>query len=175
MYTFKLQESQKNYDVVMVRVLFAITATASFLMIGTKGLYMLFVGLAAAIASYYINFIRQKIKIDWLLCIAVIILTAVTFQLLFLLIIALHFALKKWVLKSYIIQVHEQGVHISRTLKETSTEWNKIEFVVLKDSLLTIQYKAAGYIQEPVELPKDCSEAFFNQFCNEQLSKSNNS
>ena len=51
-------------------------------------------------------------------------------------------------------------------------QWNELTNVILKDELLTIDFKNNKIIQQPIAYPEAINEKEFNEFCNEQLIKS---
>ena len=70
------------------------------------------------------------------------------------------------------VMVQEDGVHLTRVFKTVYFPWVAMENVVLKDSLLTVDFKTNKLIQiEIVEGNKLTDESEFNLFCTEQLKR----
>ena len=64
----------------------------------------------------------------------------------------------------------DEGIHLTRVFKTVIFPWTEMENVILKDNLLTIDFKSNKIIQvEIVEPGKAIDETEFNLFCNEQL------
>lgn len=64
----------------------------------------------------------------------------------------------------------KEGVELSRVFKTVFISWVQLQNVVLKDNLLTIDFKTNKILQ--VEIKEDnpaVDELEFNQFCNQQL------
>ncbi len=47
-------------------------------------------------------------------------------------------------------------------------QWQAVEFIVLKDGLLTLEYKNGRVLQQPIEKDPALTEANFNEFCQQQ-------
>ena len=63
-----------------------------------------------------------------------------------------------------------EGIHIARVFKTTVFPWAAMDNVILKDNLLTIDFKTNKIIQvEIVEPEKAVDESEFNRFCNELM------
>ena len=72
--------------------------------------------------------------------------------------------------KKTIILFSKDGVHFKRVFKTMIYPWQKIDNVVLKDNLLTIDLVSNKLIQaEIIELTDPADEKLFNRFCAEQL------
>jgi hypothetical protein len=69
--------------------------------------------------------------------------------------------------KKIAIQVDDQYILYSSFPKKTFL-WDSLNNVVLKDGMLTIDFKNNTIIQQLIE-EKDIDEAIFNQFCTHQL------
>lgn len=68
------------------------------------------------------------------------------------------------------VLVSAEGVLLTRVFKTIIFPWTEMENVILKDNLLTIDFKTNKIIQvEVVETAKAVDEFEFNRFCTEQL------
>ena len=73
--------------------------------------------------------------------------------------------------KSTTVLFNDEGVHLTRVFKTVIFPWAGMENVILKDNLLTIDFKTNKIIQvEIVESSRMVDETEFNQFCNMQMS-----
>jgi hypothetical protein len=62
------------------------------------------------------------------------------------------------------------GVHLTRVFKTIIFPWSELENVILKDNILTIDFKTNKIIQvEIVETARMIDETEFNLFCKERL------
>jgi hypothetical protein len=63
-----------------------------------------------------------------------------------------------------------EGIHLTRIFKTVSFPWTEMDNVILKDDLLTIDFKSNKIIQvEIAESDEAVDEEGFNMFCTEQL------
>lgn len=68
------------------------------------------------------------------------------------------------------VVVLPNGLQLTRLYKTDFYDWDKLENVVLKDNLLTIDFKTNKLVQAEIEESKDIIEEHnFNQFCKEYL------
>ena len=64
----------------------------------------------------------------------------------------------------------DEGIHLTRVFKTIIFPWAEIQNAILKDNLLTIDFKTNKIIQvEIIEGAKLIDETEFNLFCTEQL------
>lgn len=69
--------------------------------------------------------------------------------------------------------VTEAGVHLNRIFKTVVYSWADIDNLILKDGLLTLDFKSNKLLQiEVVENTSGVDENEFNRFCTEHLNKS---
>lgn len=105
-----------------------------------------------------------------------------------LLIIAVYIAFEMWwpavatilltllyILSARRLFVYINSAHIDYpSLGKKVIKWNELSNIILKDGLLTIDFKNNKIIQQLVEDPAgDVNEKEFNEFCMEQLTKAN--
>ncbi len=64
----------------------------------------------------------------------------------------------------------ESGVHLTRIFKTIIYHWQEMDNVILKDRLLTIDFKSNKFIQaEIVIVAEEVDENTFNLFCTENI------
>jgi len=78
----------------------------------------------------------------------------------------------------YVLSVRRLVVHVNPSFiiypsfTKKVIEWNELNNIILKDGLLTIDFKNNKIIQQLVEDPTNSvNEKEFNEFCSQQLSK----
>lgn len=72
--------------------------------------------------------------------------------------------------KSTTVAFTESGIHLTRVFKTIVFPWKEMENVILKDNILTIDFKTNKIIQvEIVENSRMVDETEFNLFCKTQL------
>ncbi len=68
--------------------------------------------------------------------------------------------------------ISEEGVHLTRVFKTVVFPWTEMDNVVLKDNLLTVDFKTNKIIQVEIsDSNKAVDETEFNLFCSGQLEK----
>lgn len=65
------------------------------------------------------------------------------------------------------IELSQAGIRFSFPWPRR-TDWSAIEFIILKDGLLTIEYKNGRVFQQPIQKDTSLNEADFNEFCQQQ-------
>jgi hypothetical protein len=69
------------------------------------------------------------------------------------------------------VSFSDEEIQMTRVFKTVAFPWSAMQNVVLKDNLLTIDFKTNKIIQvEIIEGGRTVDEAEFNRFCNERLS-----
>jgi hypothetical protein len=72
--------------------------------------------------------------------------------------------------KTTTVLFSDDGIHLTRVFKTVIFPWAEMDNVILKDNLLTIDFKSNKIIQvEIVEPARGVDETEFNLFCNELL------
>ena len=65
------------------------------------------------------------------------------------------------------IRVSKEGVWTSFPWP-TQRSWDQVEFMLLKDGMLTIEYRNGRVLQQPIQKDPSLHEADFNEFCQQQ-------
>lgn len=72
--------------------------------------------------------------------------------------------------KNTTVQFSGDGIHLTRVFKTIIFPWSAMDNVILKDNILTIDFKTNKIIQvEVAEQNRMTDEHAFNQFCKEQM------
>lgn len=79
----------------------------------------------------------------------------------------LLYLLHRQSIKQQYARIDESGILLSFPWKRQIT-WEAVEFIVLKDGLLTIEYKNGRVLQQPILKDPVWNEADFNEFCKQQ-------
>lgn len=80
--------------------------------------------------------------------------------------VAIYFFIALVQVKKTTVLFSEEGVHLTRVFKTAVFPWSEMDNVILKDNLLTIDFKTNKIIQvEIAESGKAVDEAAFNLFC----------
>jgi len=171
-YSFNIKTNKSNIDIVIVRAIFAVAATAAFVQSQEYGMLGIIVGVLLVAVSVFVNAIKKKIKISSfvLLFIGIVLLCIVTQSPYFVLVLVLHWLLEKFLHKETRIDIDNNGIKFIKPLNEKIFVWGDIQHVVLKDGLLTIDYTNNHFTQSEVSsIGGEIDEPTFNQFCLKQF------
>jgi len=173
---YPVNNNKTNLDVVVTRAMFAVAAAAAFARYTDFGLPSILAAAALIFAAVYLKVLLRILKapVIVMLVIAIVVLCLLTWSPYFAIVLVLHWALEKIIAKEPKYLVDLNGVKITKLLNEKLYTWVEIQNVVLKDGLLTIDFKNNHIFQSPVTT-KDVQpdEKSFNQFCRQQLQTTN--
>ncbi|UEG48792.1 hypothetical protein LK994_09100 [Ferruginibacter lapsinanis] len=172
MYSFLIKTNKSNVDIVIVRAIFAVAATAAFVQSQEYGILGIIAGALLIAVSIFVNAIRKKLQITAfiLLIIGIVLLCFITQSPYFALVLVLHWLLERFLHKETRVDIDSSGIRFIKPLNEKVFSWKDIQHVVLKDGLLTIDYTNNHFSQSEVNsIGVDLDERAFNQFCSTQL------
>jgi hypothetical protein len=73
--------------------------------------------------------------------------------------------------KKLVVDITDKKI-IVPYIMQTTVDWNELNNVILKDGLLTIDFKNNKLFQQPIlNSDEDINEKEFNEFCQQQLNK----
>lgn len=170
MYTFSIKDNSPDINVVVTRSLLALAAIISLLYQNNQ---FYFINIAAAvtliIAAIFINRLLKKSPFNTgiLLGLAALILFIATRSIAFAAIMVLCGLLVKKIYKNPLVTVNSKGISITKMLGNPMHEWSEFNNIILKDNLLTLDFKNNKLLQlnltEKTENRVD--ENLFNTFC----------
>lgn len=167
MYTFSIKDNSPDINVAVTRSLLALAAVAS-LLYGDNKFY--FISIAAAviliIAAVFIQGLLKKLKFNTslLLSIAAVILFVATRSFPFAAILMIYGLLVKKIYKNPLVTVNTKGISITKMLGNPVHEWSEFNNIILKDSLLTLDFKNNKLLQLSIT-ENNVDETSFNTFC----------
>ena len=169
MYIFTIKDNGPDLDVVITRAMLMLSAIAA--MVYRSDDYYVLNILSAVVLFFAAVFIKSllyhfRIPKFVLVCCAAIFLFAATRSLSFALILVVYGYLVKFLNRKPTIIVTKEGIQIKKLLASPFYQWTEFSNIVLKDSLLTMDFKNNKLIQVNVdesEAPMD--ETAFNSYC----------
>jgi len=169
MYTFIIKEEGPDLDVIVTRSMLALAAIAAlFFRTGAYFIINLFSAAILCFAAIFIKLILVKLngnKIA-LLAVSACILFFATQSITFAALLLVYGYLAKYLNRQPIIQIEENGVTIMKLFSKTICSWAEFSNIVLKDNLLTLDFKNNKLIQvSMVEDQTPVDEHEFNEFC----------
>lgn len=167
MYTFNIKNSSPDIKIVVTRSLLALAGMASLLYRISQ---YYFINIIAALtlftAAVFINSLLKKLQFNTslLLSIGAVILFTATHSIPFAVILVLVGWLIKKMYKEGVVNVNTKGVSITRMLGFTLHEWGELNNIILKDNLITFDFKNNKLLQLNIT-ENNIDENSFNTFC----------
>ena len=172
MFSIPLKNNSREIDIVITRSLLALAGIAA--LVYTTGNYIiinLVAGImllaAALIIDYLFNII--KVKKMLLLTIAAVLLFIATHSFGFAFVLLLVGILSSLLDKKPLITVDANGVSIQRALGIKNYPWSQFNNIILKDDLLTLDFKNNQLLQLAPDSSATINEQAFNDFCKKYL------
>lgn len=167
MYTFNIKDNSPDINVAVTRSLLALAAVTSLLYQNNQ---FYFINIAAAIilimAAVFIKRLLKKLQLNTtlLLSLAAVILFVATRSIPFAAILMLYGLLVKKIYKNPLVTVNTKGISITKMLGNPIHEWSEFNNIILKDSLLTLDFKNNKLLQLNIR-ENNVDENCFNTFC----------
>jgi hypothetical protein len=169
-YTFTINDYGPDLNIIITRALLALSAAAVMVYHPDNFKYLSFLGAAILLlASVFIKLLLNKFGGNnfVLLSLAAVVLFFSTRSISFAIILLVNGYLVKFLYKSSIIEVTDMGVKIKKRLAGSIHTWNEFSNIILKDTLLTLDFKNNKLLQLSID-ETSCliDENAFNNFCN---------
>lgn len=167
MYTFSIKDNSPDINVAVTTSLLALAAVTSLLYQNNQ---FYFINIAAAIiliiAAVFIKRLLKKLQFNTtlLLSLAAVILFVATRSIPFAAILMLYGLLVKKIYKNPLVTVNTKGISITKMLGNPIHEWSEFNNIILKDSLLTLDFKNNKLLQLNIR-ENNVDENCFNIFC----------
>ena len=169
MYTFTIKDNGPDINVVITRSLLALSAVISLLFRNDS--YHALNIIAAIIlfaTAVFANtlLIKLKVNIRWLLCGAAVVLFVATHSVVFAVILLVYGLLAKKLYKTPVVYINAEGVTIKKMLGKPAHPWGDFNNIILKDRLLTLDFKNNKLLQLDVSESNPIADEYsFNIFC----------
>lgn len=170
MYSFKIKADALDIDIPAVRSLLVL---AAIIIAVSRNNTIYAVNIVACIvllmAAFIAEVILVKYRVHTLLVIgaAALLLGVCTFNIIFpAIMMAAAFAVRHFYVPPT-VQASENGIRIKKTFADRLHEWASFNHIVLKDGLLTLDFKNNKVLQ--LEIAGTADENSFNSFCAEKL------
>lgn len=172
MYTFFIKEHSPNIPLVVTRSLMVLSALGCLLYQTDTSHFIN--GIAAVIllgTAVFIVRLALRFKPFTLLVFAALILLLATHSINFAVILVLIGWLVQKLYKQPIVIVNADGVILKRMLDSPLHPWADFNNIILKDNLLTLDFKKNQLLQLNIEdSVMAAEESSFNSFCSQQIS-----
>ncbi|MEO5892804.1 MAG: hypothetical protein ABIQ31_21320 [Ferruginibacter sp.] len=169
MYTFIIKDEGPDLDIVITRAMLALTAVATLVYRTDHYYYLnLLSAFVLVISAIFIKALLVKFRITRfaLLTGAAVILFIATRSVIFAVILLVYGYFFKFLNRKPMILVTGEGVTVKKLLSSPAYQWNEFSNIILKDNLLTIDFKNNKLIQVSIDESKmTIDEKEFNEFC----------
>lgn len=169
MYTFIIKNNGPDLDIIITRALLALAAIASMVYRSGEYYYLnLLSSIALIISAVFIKSLLVKFRINKfvLLSGAAVILFIATHSIALAVILLVYGYLVKFLYQKPTIEVTNEGITIKKLFASPAYQWNEFSNIILKDNLLTLDFKNNKLIQVSIdEKQKAIDENAFNDFC----------
>lgn len=178
MYIFYIKNEGPQLDILVTRALLGLSAVACIFFGNHQ--YRLVDYLIAVILLILAVVVRRLIYVHQVKRIVILIGAAVllfvgTGSFFFAAILVLYGIGIKFLYPKNEVKVGEEGVALNQVFSTRQTTWDKLNNLVLKDNLLTVDYKNNKLLQlTTVDTPHRVNEEEFNNFCKKLLAKNVN-
>lgn len=169
MYTFIIKDNGPDIDIVVTRSMLALSAIAALVYRSDNYYYVnVLSAVVLLLAAIFINVLLVKFRIQKfvLLSAAAVVLFVATHSIAFAVILLVYGYLVKFLYKKPFLEVAEVGITIRKLFSAPTYQWNDFSNVVLKDNLLTLDFKNNKLIQLNIDEGKTTiDEEEFNCYC----------
>ena len=171
MFSFRLKNTNTSIGIYIVRALFVIAAAAAY--VYAANVYTRYVSVILLLAvSVFTKTILKKYRLNPLILLgAGAVVTLLTSgSVIFAVVLIIYGFFLKMMSKETKLDIHAEMIIVKYALYSRVYKWADMSNVVLKDGILTLDFKSNKIFQSEVEeneTPVDEKE--FNRFCTEQI------
>lgn len=166
MYTFTIKDNGPDLDIVITRAMLALAAIAGIFYRNDAYYLTLIASVILILAAIFIKSLLIKFGINKLLIVsfAAFMLFIATRSIILALILLFYGSLVKLWYKKPAINVNKNGVIIRRPFTSSTYQWNDFDNIILKDNLLTLDFKNNKLVQLQIKEESPATEIDFNKF-----------
>ena len=154
-------------DVAILRVLLALAAIASLFYRTTPFYINISVSVMLFSLSVFARMILLRVKIKPILLagIAAVLFFVATHAVAFALLLLIAGMLPSFFYKAPLVEFSNENVTVIRMIGSSEHEWEQFNNIILKDNLLTLDFKNNKVLQLEVDQKVTIDEKTFNDFC----------
>ncbi|MES2850077.1 MAG: hypothetical protein V4685_13545 [Bacteroidota bacterium] len=172
MYLFRIKADAADIDVPTVRSLLSF-AILMLMLYRNENIFSINIAVAVIIliADLFAETLLVKFKINllWIVGAAAILFVIATKALPFAALIMIIALVVKYSYIEPTVEITEKGVQVKKTYNNKKHSWNSFNNLVLKDNLLTLDFKNNKVLQLEVEEKENFDEKRFNEFCGTRI------
>lgn len=169
MYKFIINDKGPDLDIVITRALLALSAIATLAYRTDGGIILNWLSfLLLVTGAIFIKPLIEKLHVSKmvLLLLAALILFFATHSITFALILLMYGYLIKFLYRKSSVLINNQIIKIDKLLFSPSYKWSDFSNIILKDNLLTLDFRNNKLLQLDINEEKtDVDQEEFNAFC----------
>ncbi len=174
MFSFRLKNTNISIEIYVTRALFAIAAVAAYVYTGNVYVRYGSVILLLAVAVFTKTILkRYKVNQLVLLGAGAVVTLLTSGSVVFALILIIYGVFLKLMGKETKLEINTETITVQYALYNRIYKWADMDNVVLKDGILTLDFKSNKIFQSEVkENETPVNEQKFNKYCAEQIQNS---
>lgn len=174
MFSFRLKNTNISIEIYVTRALFAIAAVAAYVYTGNVYVRYGSVILLLAVAVFTKTILkRYKVNQLVLLGAGAVVTLLTSGSVVFALILIIYGVFLKLMGKETKLEINTETITVQYALYNRIYKWADMDNVVLKDGILTLDFKSNKIFQSEVKENKTpVNEQKFNKYCAEQIQNS---
>ena len=169
MYKFSTRDDGSSLDIIVTRALLALAGFAAFVVrTDEHSVLNTIAGILLLLLAVFVKPILLQLKVNRLILLSVasLVLVFSTGSLSFGAVLLVYGLLFKFFYKAPTIEINTAGVKVIKMFSTTVHPWSDLNNVILKDGLLTIDFKSNKLMQVVIDDPNlTIDEKAFNGFC----------
>ena len=173
MYRFSIADNGHHLEIVITRTILALAGCVCFMYRGEDQILLnITAGVSLLLIAVFIRSILVRFKINQviLMIISSLVVLAGTGVILFALLLLLYGILSKKIYKNSSIEISKEGVQIFKAFSSPIYLWADFNNIVLKDGLLTLDFKSNKVLQLIVnEEESGPNKIEFNDYCRQNI------
>ena len=168
-----LKNNRAGIEILTTRALLAIAGVASFVYADEGNYYSgIGTGCFLFLLSFFVKTILDKYKVNRLLLLgtAALFTFITTGSIAMAVVLLVHGIFFQMLNKKVKIEIDPDTITVHYVFYKKAHDWAELSNVILKDSILTIDFKDNHLLQSEIATESfDIDEKLFNRFCTEQL------
>ena len=168
MFIFRIKDNRLAIDIAILRALLALAAIASLFYRTANPFY---INVSVSVILFLLSVFTRMILLKY--NIRPVLLTGAAAVLFFITTLSIGFAVTLFIIgmlpaffyKTPLVEVSNEKVTIKRMIGSSEYEWEQFSNIILKDNLLTLDFKNNKVLQLEVDEKTAIDQTTFNIFC----------
>lgn len=174
MYLFKIKADDSDIDVPAARSLLSFAVIVIMISRNENIIAVnIICGILILLANLFAKTLLVRYKVNLLILAggAAILAAIATQHLLFPLFLLMIAVVIKYSYVQPSVEVAEKGIRIKKSFAASNYEWTVFNNIILKDGLLTLDFKNNKVLQLELDTAVQANEKQFNEFCSQKIAQ----